>query len=99
MKRAVKGSTLVELLVALLIVALIATVTGLTFRAPDDPTAVDPVEARIADARRDAVRSGRTVTVVTWWEGHAITATAHPDGQVVADTGFAVDRFSGRRAP
>lgn len=98
MKRGTGGSTLVELLVVLAIIAVIAGVTGLSFRPAENRAPVTPAEARIADARREAIRSGRAVTVITWADERAITATAHPDGRVVADSTVAIDRFSGRPA-
>lgn len=98
MRRGTRGSTLLELLVVLTIVAIIAGVTGLSFRAPENHALTNPAEVRIADARREAIRSGRAVTVITWRDEQPITATAHPDGRVVADTGVAIDRFSGRPA-
>jgi len=98
MRQGASGSTLMELLVVLTIIAVIAGVTGLSFRATEHRAPVNPAEARIADARREAIRSGRAVTVITWRGERAITATAHPDGRVVADTGVSIDRFSGRPA-
>ena len=96
MRRGTRGSTLLELLVVLTIVAIIAGVTGLSFRAPENRERTNPAEARIADARREAIRSARAVTVTAWRDEQPITATAHPDGRVVADSGVAIDRFSGR---
>lgn len=96
MRRGAGGSTLVELVVVLTIIAVIAGVTGLSFRRAENRAPLSPVESRIADARREAIRSGRAVTVITWRDERPITATAHPDGRVVADTGVAIERFSGR---
>jgi prepilin-type N-terminal cleavage/methylation domain-containing protein len=99
MTASVRGNTLVELLVVLAVLGIIAGVTGLTFgRAPlrNPPDAAD---ATIADARRQALRSGRSVTVTISSGDTLLAATAHPDGRVVADSLLAIDALSGRAVP
>ena len=93
-----KGHTLLELLIVLAILGVVAGVTGLGFRRPADSTLVDSVDARIADARRDAIRSGQSVSVIVMHAGVPVAVTAHPDGRVIADTTLAIDQLSGRRA-
>jgi prepilin-type N-terminal cleavage/methylation domain-containing protein len=93
-----KGHTLLELLIVLAILGVVAGVTGLAFRRPTAPTPVDSVDARIADARRDAIRSGHSVTITAVHAGLPMAVTAHPDGRVIADTALAIDHLSGRRA-
>jgi prepilin-type N-terminal cleavage/methylation domain-containing protein len=98
MTRRCSGNTLLELLVVLAILGIAAGVTGLSFGRGEATPAADSVEARIAEARREAVRSGKSVTVnVSRGGDDVLAATAHPDGRVVADSVLAIDRFSGRR--
>ena len=95
-KRRVEGSTLVEVLVVLAILGVVAGVTGLGLRAESQPPRVDDAVARVSAARREAIRTGRSLTVVTSRDDHVVAATAHPDGSVVADSALALDRLSGR---
>jgi prepilin-type N-terminal cleavage/methylation domain-containing protein len=92
------GVTLVELLVVLAILGVMAGVVGLAVppirRAPEGGAA-----ARVARARQTAVASGRAVTVSVSMDGRPRTATAFPDGSVVADSGLDVDRLSGAINP
>jgi prepilin-type N-terminal cleavage/methylation domain-containing protein len=92
----VRGSTLVELLVVLAILGVVAGVAGPSFRAEPRRTEIDEVEARVAAARRDAIRSGRSVTVIVFRDGQVMMATAHADGSIVADSALAIDRLTGR---
>ncbi|MGH7718681.1 MAG: pilus assembly FimT family protein [Gemmatimonadaceae bacterium] len=90
-----RGATLVELIVVLALLAILAGVVGLSIRrAPEIPQAGD-IQAMVADARRTAIRSGRSVTRLLSIDGRAIAVTAHPDGVVIADPGVAVDRLTG----
>jgi prepilin-type N-terminal cleavage/methylation domain-containing protein len=91
-----RGNTLIELLVVIAIIGVIAGVTGLAFRGTPEARVVDSAEARLAAARRQAIQSGRSVTVSVVRHGRAYAATANPDGSVVADTSLAIDRLSGR---
>ena len=94
----VTGNTLIEMLVVLAILGIAAGVAGLGFRSAT-PIPVDETTATIAAARRDAIRSGRSITIYVEQDGHVLSATAHPDGRVVADTALTVDHLSGRKAP
>lgn len=98
MRQRARGSTLVEMLVLLAILGVIAGVTGLSFRRPPNRAAIDAVGTRALDARRKAVRSGRSLTVIVWRDGKPMALTAHADGRVVADTALAIDPLSGRPA-
>ena len=97
MRRRAKGNTLVELLVVLAILGVVAGVAGLSFRAEPTPAAIDAAGAQVAAARREAIRTGRPVTVIVSREGHVSVATAHADGSVVADSALSIDRFTGAR--
>jgi prepilin-type N-terminal cleavage/methylation domain-containing protein len=97
MRRRVEGNTLVELLVVLAILGVVAGVAGLSSRADPTPAAIDAAGAQVAAARREAIRAGRSVTVVVSRDGHVSVATAHADGSVVADSALSIDRFTGTR--
>lgn len=90
------GNTLVELLVVLAVLGVMAGVTGLSFRGVAEPNVADEAVTRIANARREAIRSGKSISLVVWGPGEPMAATAHPDGRVVADRPLAIDFLSGR---
>lgn len=94
----VRGNTLIELLVVLTILGIAVGIAGLGFRSAM-PVSVDQATATIAAARRDAIRSGTSITIFVEHADRVLSATAHPDGRVVADTDLAVDHLSGRKAP
>jgi len=89
------GATLAELVVVLALLGIAAGVVGLAAARPPRPSAVSGESARITDARHEAVRSGRTVTVVLNVEGRQVSVTALPDGSVIAESPLAVDLFTG----
>lgn len=93
------GNTLVELLAVLAVLGVIAGITGLSFRRVAGPAVANEAVTRIADARRQAIRSGRSISVIVSMGGETMAATAHPDGRVVADTALGIDLLSGRRLP
>jgi len=90
-----RGATLIELLVTLSILAILSAVTTLAIRRFDAPRAGDP-RAIVADSVRVAADSGRTAYVRMVIGGAPASATVNPDGSVVADSAFGVDRFTGR---
>lgn len=91
-----RGNTLLELVLVLAILGVVAGVTGLAFQTRLDRPVVEPSLARLAEARRGAIESGRAVTVVLLRDGDVLVATAHADGSIVADSSLGVDRLSGR---
>jgi len=90
-----RGVTLVELLVTLSILAILSAVTTLAIRRFDSPRADDP-RTVIADSVRIAADSARTAYIRMVVAGVPASATVGPDGTVVADSAFRVDRFTGR---
>jgi len=88
------GATLLELVVALAILAVAAAVVVPSLRraAQAPPTLND----RVAAARREALEHGRAVTVQLRDSAGAHLLTAFPDGRVAADTGMALDPLNGR---
>lgn len=98
LRRGSRGNTLLELLVVLAILGIVVGVTGLAFQTTSDRRVIDPSLARLAEARRAAIESGRAVTVILPRDGHVMVATAHADGSILADSSVGVDRLSGRVA-
>ena len=92
------GNTLIEILVVLAILGIAAGIAGVGFRSAM-PVPVNETTAAIAAARRDAIRSGKSITIFVEHADRVLSATAHPDGRVVADTALAVGHLSGRRSP
>jgi prepilin-type N-terminal cleavage/methylation domain-containing protein len=90
------GVTLVELLVALLLLGMMATVVGIAVPRAEPPSTADEISHAISNARRAAIDSGRSVTINLSVHGTLHAATALPDGSIVADTGLGVERLTGR---
>ncbi len=91
------GVTLLELVVALAILAVAAGVTGLALRpaAPPDPDSVRA--ARIVEARRQAMRTRRPVRLaLPLGDGRVAALRALPDGRVLADSTLGLDPLNGR---
>src|SRR5205807_2146939 len=84
MKRS--GVTLIELIVALAILALSASVVGLAIRATPPPRAANAVASAIAAVRDSAIRTRRSVTTVLMLLDSARAVTALPDGRVITDS-------------
>ena len=92
------GFTLAELMVVIMILGVMAAVTGIAFatKTPTPTPVADARHAQVAGARDSAVRSGQRVTVKLDVDGALHLATAFPDGRVVSDESVAVDPLSGR---
>jgi prepilin-type N-terminal cleavage/methylation domain-containing protein len=88
-----RGVTLIELLVAIVVLTVITAVVGLTIsESTSSPTSV--VAAKLFEARDEALRTGKPV--ITWIaDSGGAAAIAFPDGTVLADSVY-VDRFTGR---
>lgn len=82
-----RGVTLVELLVVLAVLGVAAGVAG--FSLLTRPTIGAARAGSLAAARREALATGRAVTVEDTVDGRRRAATAFPDGRLVADSGLA----------
>lgn len=92
-----RGVTLVELLVVLVLLGLVAGVVGLTIHTEKPITVTDPTFAAIAAARDSAIRTGRSVTIVLDVHDAQHEITASPDGRVAADTSLGIEQLNGAR--
>lgn len=93
-----RGTTLVELLVALAILGVAATVVALSAPHPAQPTDEARARAELAALRSRAVASGRVQTAVIIVGARGRLATAMPDGTLITDSIGDVDRYTGRPA-
>jgi prepilin-type N-terminal cleavage/methylation domain-containing protein len=89
------GVTLVELMVVLVILSVMAAVTGIAVHRTPALRAVDVRVAAVAAARRTAIDSGRTITVIVEGDSAPVPVTVGPDGSVIADASLGVDRLTG----
>jgi prepilin-type N-terminal cleavage/methylation domain-containing protein len=89
------GVTLLELLVTLVVLAVVTGVVTVALPRITEP-ADDTPASRLASARREALATGRPVTITIEAAGGAVDATVAPDGSVVADTSLHFDRLAGR---
>lgn len=98
-----RGVTLVELLVAIVIVGLLAGVVGLAVRRAPQPSEAERLATDVADARRTALRDGRPATIEIRLDGAPHAVTALPDGGVIADRvvrqRLGIDRLTGISLP
>ncbi|MGH7679632.1 MAG: pilus assembly FimT family protein [Gemmatimonadaceae bacterium] len=88
-----RGSTLVELLVTLVIMAIVASVATLVLGRPTSPPA--SADDLLREARLAAINNRRPTTLAVNRNGQELILTALPDGGVVADSGLDVDRLTG----
>lgn len=93
--RARAGTTLVELLVVLAVLAAVGTLATMTLRVLP-ASGVDTPLARIGAARRHAVTSGRPVTLHVDDSGRIRQVRVFPDGQVLGAESLGIDPTSGR---
>lgn len=90
------GVTLAELMVVIVILGVMAAVTGVAFARRAPVRDVDPRNAAIAAARAEAIRSGKPLTIRLGSADSLALATAYPDGRVVTSATVAVDPLTGR---
>jgi prepilin-type N-terminal cleavage/methylation domain-containing protein len=88
-----RGSTLIELLVTLVIMAIVASVVTLALR-PTAPRRADNRE-RVELAKRAAREGRRPVTIELSVNSAPVLLTALPDGGVIGDTALRIHRLSG----
>ena len=91
-----RGVTLAELMVVIVILGVMAAVTGIAFGTRAPVPHADAQLARIAGARAEAVRSGRAATNRLDIDGAIYVVTAFADGRVVTNAPIGVDPLSGR---
>lgn len=84
-RRRRSGVTLVELLVALVVLGVVSSLAGLALHAAASGSPSTPDDARTvaARARASALRTGRPVTLVRPGPEGPVAMTAFPDGRVV----------------
>jgi len=87
------GTTLLELLVTIVVMAIIAGVAVLAIRPPAAPDGDNP-RTIIEAARRRALESGLVVDTSVTIDGVIRAVTALPDGRVIADSVVGVDRLT-----
>jgi Tfp pilus assembly protein FimT len=87
--------TLVELVIAILLIGLMATVAGLSMPRDERARLANSLRIDIAATRESAIDSGVAITrlILAGVAPHAVTAL--PDGSVIADSTLLVDRLSG----
>jgi prepilin-type N-terminal cleavage/methylation domain-containing protein len=90
-----RGSTLLELMVTLAIMAIVAGVATMALRSPG--STARSWYSEVSDARALALRSGAAVTIDVVIDDSVLVVTALPDGQVLAPAILALDRLSGER--
>src|SRR5579885_1327983 len=89
------GMTLIELLITLALLGIVSLVVTVAVRRIDRPRDDDPQHV-LAESLRGAVTRNRETTVRMTIAGHVVTAIAHADGSVTADSAFRFDQLSGR---
>ena len=90
------GFSLLELLVAITILAITSMIATLAVRnadplAPDDPWRI------LADSQRIALATGRNIVVRLSVAGKTAHASIQADGGIVADSILEIERLSGLR--
>ena len=91
-----RGITLIELIVAIALLAILTGVVGLAITRAPSVASADDISARISDARTDAITRGQPVTITISSSGLPRSVTALPDGSVLSDSGTLTDRLTGR---
>jgi prepilin-type N-terminal cleavage/methylation domain-containing protein len=90
------GFTLVELMVVLVVLGIMAGVTGLAIRSLDDTDPATERASAIADARRRALGTRRPVELVLVSGDSVLRLLALPDGSVRGDTALGLNPLTGR---
>lgn len=90
-----RGSTLLELLVTLAVMAIVASVATLALGPVNSRSQPGNTAERIAAARRNASAERRDTTIEVVVQGVAVAVTLFPDGRVVAGTALRLDQLTG----
>jgi hypothetical protein len=88
------GSTLIEMIVTLAVMAVVASVVVVAAR-PAPRSADAEHRAILDDAARRALRLREPVTVAVAIDGRLSRATFFPDGSAVSDSNLRLDRLAG----
>lgn len=88
--------TLIELMIALALLGILTGVVGLAAGGARSVRTADGPTAKLAEARREALRRGRAVSITVMVSGGSYSATAFPDGSVAADSVFLADHLTGK---
>ena len=80
----VRGVTLLELVVALAVMAVLSALAGLAWRTSDNSTQPSPGDVDTVALRRAAVASRVPMTRLVILGDSVRLVTAHPDGRILA---------------
>ena len=89
------GLTLVELMVVLVLLAILASVVGLSIRTAHPISGLTAAEAQLAALRDSATRTRHAVSAQIATPSGLRDATAYPDGRLIADPEFNVNPLTG----
>ena len=89
------GTTLVELIVVLAILAIGAGIAGIAFTRDMSPRTATSA-GLLADARRRAIASGVAISMRLRAGSDSAPVVVLPDGSVIGDSLWHMDRLSGR---
>ena len=89
------GLTLVELMVVLVLLAILASVVGLSISTAHPISGLTAAEAQLAALRDSATRTRHAVSAQIATPSGLRDATAYPDGRLVADPELDVNPLNG----
>jgi prepilin-type N-terminal cleavage/methylation domain-containing protein len=90
------GTTLVELLVVLAILAVTSSLASVAFRRADSARDASTGDQILA-LRREAIAAGNAITRIVRHGSTSSAVTALPDGRVLADSALGIDLSTGLR--
>ncbi|HTE45993.1 MAG TPA: prepilin-type N-terminal cleavage/methylation domain-containing protein [Gemmatimonadaceae bacterium] len=89
-----RGTTLIELLVTISILAIISGIATMAIRRIDRPNPADPQQI-LADSMRKVLATGQALRIHLSIDGRPVNAAIAADGSIVADSAFGIERFTG----